>query len=70
MLFRLLSSLALLFVSLSGLAITPALWQVELAKGRSAYLFCTLHVGRKDMPHRRAFVVADRAELMARFKSA
>ena len=30
----------------------------------------TLHVGRKDMPHRRAFVVADRAELMARASAA
>lgn len=48
MLLRLLLCLTLLLTSGGALAITPALWQIELANGRSAYLFGTLHVGRSD----------------------
>lgn len=42
------SIVGLLFSVSSAAAITPALWQVELAQGRTAYLFGTLHVGRSD----------------------
>ncbi len=48
MLLRLLLCLTLLLASSLVQAITPALWRVELANGRSAYLFGTLHVGRSD----------------------
>lgn len=44
----LLGAIWLLASFASVAAITPALWQVELTKGRSVYLFGTLHVGRSD----------------------